>query len=60
MFAFSADDFVIPQNIQDLAQQRRNAKQAKDYAKSDELRDAISILGYEVLDTKDGFEVQKK
>lgn len=53
LFAFSADDFIIPQNIQDLAQQRRDAKQAKDYAKSDELRDAISILGYEVLDTKD-------
>jgi cysteinyl-tRNA synthetase len=35
-------DVDIPADIHSLAQQRRDAKQAKDFAKADELRKLLS------------------
>lgn len=49
----------IPQEIIDLANQRLNAKKEKNYALADELRQKISSLGYNLKDTKDGFEITK-
>jgi len=44
-----------------LAEERKEARQNKDFAKSDELRDAIDKLGYIVEDTKDNnFIIKKK
>jgi cysteinyl-tRNA synthetase len=37
-----------------LLQIRREAKQRKDWATSDQIRDALSALGFDVKDTKDG------
>ncbi len=39
-----------------LLRQRMKAKANKDWATSDEIRDTLSALGFEVKDTKDGFE----
>ena len=50
----------IPNNIKQLAELRWQAKQNKDYAKADELRKQLLDLGYEVVDKKDGFDVNKK
>ena len=49
----------IPPEIQDLAQQRWNAKLAKDWSVADQLRDKLSDLGWLVKDGKDGFELAK-
>lgn len=49
----------IPQEIIDLANQRLNAKKEKNYSLADELRQKISSLGYNLKDTKDGFEITK-
>ena len=49
----------IPQEILDLAEQRKIARENKDWAKSDELRDLINQKGYNVKDTKNGVEVIK-
>ena len=49
----------IPQNVIDLAQERLLARQQKDYARSDILREKILQLGYKVLDKKDGYELEK-
>ena len=38
---------------------RKIARENKDWAKSDELRDLISQKGYNVKDTKNGVEVNK-
>jgi len=40
----------IPTDILDLANERKAARENKDYAKSDELRDEIATLGYLVED----------
>lgn len=50
----------IPQEILDLVEQRKVARENKNWAKSDELRDLISEKGYTVKDTKQGMEISKK
>ena len=50
----------IPQEILDLAEQRKIARENKDWAKSDELRDLINEKGYNVKDTKNGQEISVK
>ena len=47
----------IPQDIIELAEQRLNAKKNKDFATADNLRKQITELGYNVIDTKDGYSI---
>lgn len=49
----------IPQDILELVEQRKQARDNKDWAKSDELRDLIQSRGYQVKDTKEGTEIKK-
>ncbi len=44
------DEIIFPQNIQDLLDQRENARESKDWKQSDVLRDEILTLGYSVSD----------
>ena len=50
----------IPEELQKLLDERNLARQNKDWAKSDELRDKISESGYIVKDTKEGSVLEKK
>lgn len=50
----------IPAEVQALVAQRTMARSARDFAMSDSLRDQISALGYDVLDTEQGTEVRRK
>jgi hypothetical protein len=43
-----------------LAQERLDARAAKDFAKADQLRDQIAALGFEVIDVASGFEFRAK
>jgi len=43
-----------------LLQIRMQAKQSKDWATSDKIRNELSAIGFEIKDTKDGFEWQLK
>jgi hypothetical protein len=43
-----------------LAQERLDARAAKDFAKADQLRDQIAALGFEVIDVAGGFEFRAK
>ncbi len=49
----------IPEQILKLVEERKTAKENKDFAKSDELRKEINYLGYEVKDTPEGQKVSK-
>ncbi len=49
----------IPEEVQKLVEERKLARQNKDWKKSDELRDEIAKLGYEVKDTTEGQEIKK-
>ena len=49
----------IPEEVIKLVQERIDARKAKDFKKSDEIRDAVKALGYEVKDTPEGPKVTK-
>ncbi|MDE6885151.1 MAG: cysteine--tRNA ligase [Clostridia bacterium] len=49
----------VPQEIQDIAKQRFEAKKNRDFATADALRSKLSELGYSVLDSKDGYKIVK-
>ena len=44
----------VPAEVAQFAAERQNARREKNWKRSDELRDRISELGWEVRDTKDG------
>jgi cysteinyl-tRNA synthetase len=50
----------LPQEIKNLVAERQAARDAKDWAASDRLRDTIQDLGYLVQDTKEGMQVIKR
>jgi cysteinyl-tRNA synthetase len=50
----------IPANISELVEARKAARAAKEWKKSDELRDQLATLGWEVRDTKDGQTVTRR
>jgi cysteinyl-tRNA synthetase len=47
-------EIIVPPEVTQLANQRENARREKNWKKSDDLREQISALGWEVRDTKDG------
>ncbi len=50
----------LPQEILDLAEQRKAARKEKNFALADELRDKITALGYVVEETRQGTKIYKK
>lgn len=50
----------IPDDIRALADERQAARQARDWAASDALRDRLAELGWLVKDGKDGYALTKK
>jgi cysteinyl-tRNA synthetase len=49
----------IPEEVQSLLDQRQAAREAKDFSKSDELRQEIEKFGFAVKDTNAGQNVEK-
>ncbi|MCH2387287.1 MAG: cysteine--tRNA ligase [Opitutales bacterium] len=47
-----------PEEIKELAQARWEAKQSKDWAAADDLRDRVQAKGWKILDRKDGFDLE--
>jgi cysteinyl-tRNA synthetase len=54
----STDD--LPEEVRRLVSARREARENKDYKKSDDLRAQIAKKGFDVKDTPDGQKVTKK
>jgi cysteinyl-tRNA synthetase len=55
-----AAEATFPAEIAKLAQEREQARLAKDWKKSDELRDELGTRGWEVRDMKDGQKVTRR
>jgi cysteinyl-tRNA synthetase len=49
----------LPPEVADLVRQRDEARAAKDYAASDAIRDQLTAMGWEVMDTADGTKVRR-
>lgn len=52
-------EIELPQEIKDLLEQRKQARENKDWALSDKIRDELKEKGYMVKDTKEGMTVEK-
>ena len=52
-------EVAVPDEVAQLAQERAKARSEKNWKRSDELREQISALGWEVRDTKDGQKVTR-
>ena len=50
----------IPAEVLALVEARKAARQAKDFAKADALRDEIAALGWELRETRQGTQITKK
>lgn len=50
----------VPDDIKAIADERFEARKAKNWAESDRLRDVLAQKGYAVLDSKDGYRLEKK
>lgn len=50
----------VPAVVTALLEERKQARLAKEWKRSDELRDQIAALGWEVKDTKEGVKLTKK
>jgi cysteinyl-tRNA synthetase len=50
----------LPPEIEGLAEERAQARLAKDFRKSDELREGLNARGWDVRDTKDGQKITRR
>ena len=57
---FESDGAELPEEVAKLADARAQARLAKDFRKSDELRDKLNALGWEARDTKDGQKITRR
>src|SRR5215831_17116924 len=53
-------EIVIPPEVTQLADERENARREKNWNRSDELRERIFALGWEVRDTKEGSKLTRR
>ena len=49
----------LPEEIQKMAEERAAARKAKDWKRSDELRDAIKAAGYILEDSREGQKIRR-
>jgi cysteinyl-tRNA synthetase len=56
----SGEDEELPAEVAQLADARVQARLAKDWRKSDELRDELAARGWEARDTKDGQKITRR
>jgi cysteinyl-tRNA synthetase len=56
----SATESSLPAEALRLAEEREQARLAKDWKKSDQLRDELKTLGWDIRDTKDGRKLTRR
>lgn len=56
---FEKENMEIPEEIKKIAEERLIVKKNKDWKKSDELRDKINSLGWNIRDSKESYELEK-
>jgi cysteinyl-tRNA synthetase len=60
VLAIKGEEAALPAEIATLAEARVQARLAKDWRKSDELRDELAAQGWEARDTKEGQKITRR
>ena len=58
--AATVDDDAVPADVVALADQRAEARRARDFARADALRAEVAALGFTIEDTPEGYKVRRK
>ena len=58
-FGLTREKEIIPTDVEDMAKTREAARQTKDFAESDRLRDLIEKRGYKAEDIPGGYRLKK-
>ena len=53
------EDIELPEEVRKLVEERKKAREEKKWELSDELRDKINLLGYNIKDTNEGMKLEK-
>ena len=53
-------EIIVPPELEQLAKDREKARREKNWKRSDDLREQIFALGWEVRDTKDGPKLTRR
>ena len=54
------EGFEIPPEVQQLVDERDDARGNKDFTRSDEIRDRLTEMGWEVMDTAEGTKIRPR
>jgi cysteinyl-tRNA synthetase len=54
------EGFEVPEDVQALVRERDEARRARDYTRSDAIRDRLTQMGWEAMDTPEGTKVRPK
>jgi cysteinyl-tRNA synthetase len=54
VLAFDREALVIPAEVESLVKERQEARETKNWPLSDQIRDRLAALGWNVKDSKDG------
>jgi cysteinyl-tRNA synthetase len=54
------EGFEIPEQVQALVRERDEARASRDYARSDAIRNQLTQMGWEVMDTAEGTKVRPR
>jgi cysteinyl-tRNA synthetase len=57
---FARERWEPSAEVQELVRKRDEARQAKDWSTSDAIRDQLSAMGLEVMDTPEGTTVRRR
>jgi cysteinyl-tRNA synthetase len=60
VLVLGGEETAMPEEIAALGEARAQARLAKDWRKSDELRDELAARGWEARDTKDGQKITRR
>jgi cysteinyl-tRNA synthetase len=60
VLGISGEEAALPAEVSGLAEAREQARLAKDWRRSDELRDELAARGWEARDTKDGQKITRR
>jgi cysteinyl-tRNA synthetase len=53
------EDVIVPEEVMSVVRERERARRQKDFKKSDQLRDVIKMMGFNVNDTDDGPKLKR-
>ena len=53
------DEIIIPKEVYELVEKRKQLKKDKKFEEADKVRNEIELMGYKILDTREGVKIER-